>query len=277
MAAMDALLLTLLSGQNASANSNEMDIDTFLSTGSHDHNVTDFAGAAGGAANLTNVFLSTINGGTDVAFDGFYEAVPFIDSPFRGLHEYVQAIGKVTTPCISVLGTAGNMLAVIVFLRTPTLCKQTSSYYLTALCMSDTVVLLLFALGYLSSNNYIDFYHRSVACELTNYLSGVFSCFSVWLVVAFTAERYIAVWHPLRRPTWCTAKRAKITMLAFFIMCLVANSPLVYFSDLVQRLAHLGTVVVSPRLVCELREQKKVRSQRLSPVVYACVTALISN
>lgn len=49
--------------------------------------------------------------------------------------------------------------------------------------------------------------------QLEIYLGSVSSSLSVWLTVAFTVERFIAVQYPLQRPTVCTVHRAKKVIL----------------------------------------------------------------
>ncbi|XP_012540988.1 thyrotropin-releasing hormone receptor isoform X2 [Monomorium pharaonis] len=59
------------------------------------------------------------------------------------------------------------------------------------------------------------------------------NCISiVWLVVAFTVERYIAVKWPLRRRFLCTVVRAKMTVMGLMALAILLNSPILFFSKL---------------------------------------------
>lgn len=162
--------------------------------------------------------------------------------------DFISDNSSITQPLIIVGGCLGNVLAVLVF-RLTMLRKQSSSYYLAALCISDTCFLVLTGLEYLTSYEYVNIWYRPVACELLTYGSGVASFLSVWFVVAFTAERYVAVLHPLRRPDWCTVTRAKLVLAICTLVSMVLNAPLLYFSD---------TVWNETRYMCELKPQKKV-------------------
>ncbi|CAL8145558.1 unnamed protein product [Orchesella dallaii] len=42
---------------------------------------------------------------------------------------------------------------------------------------------------------------------------------SIWIIVSFTVERYIAVYHPLKRQIYCTEKRAKKAIIFAFMSC----------------------------------------------------------
>jgi hypothetical protein len=48
------------------------------------------------------------------------------------------------------------------------------------------------------------------------------ACTSVWLTVAFTVERYIAVCHPIRGRVLCTESRAKKVIAAVYVICFSA-------------------------------------------------------
>ncbi|XP_029668406.1 FMRFamide receptor-like isoform X3 [Formica exsecta] len=58
----------------------------------------------------------------------------------------------------------------------------------------------------------------------------VFRFLSVWLVVAFTVERYVAVRWPLRRQSLCTVARAKTVVISLTILAILVCSPVLLFS-----------------------------------------------
>lgn len=99
--------------------------------------------------------------------------------------------------------------------------KIPSSHYLTALAFADSGMLLCHVM--LMSGGY-----PSVPglCQLTYYSGGVFSFLSVWFVVSFTLERYIAVRYPLRRLQWCTVGRARLVVCGVATFACLFNSHL---------------------------------------------------
>lgn len=131
-------------------------------------------------------------------------------------------------PLITVVGTIGNILSILVFFRTR-LKKLSSSYYLAALGVSDTGFLLVNFIQWLGFLN-INWYNIDIMCQLFTYLSGVFAALSVWFVVAFTMERFIAVIYPLKRQTMCTVRRAKSVLLVLIFVSLIHCSPLLILS-----------------------------------------------
>lgn len=47
---------------------------------------------------------------------------------------------------------------------------------------------------------------------------------SIWLTVAFTVERYIAVCHPMRGRLLCTEQRARRAVILVWVFCVAATS-----------------------------------------------------
>ncbi|XP_055914205.1 cysteinyl leukotriene receptor 1 [Eupeodes corollae] len=132
------------------------------------------------------------------------------------------------TPIIVFGGSIGNILSVFVFFKT-NLRKLSSSFYLAALAVSDTLYLLAtFAswLGYVEVN----VYNRDVLCQFFVFTSSLCSFCSVWYVVAFTVERFIAVMYPLKRQTMCTVKRAKIVLAGITLLGCLHCTPYLLIS-----------------------------------------------
>lgn len=137
------------------------------------------------------------------------------------------------TPVLVILGTLGNCLSVFVFFYTK-LRKLSSSYYLAALALSDTVVLLTVFYIWLTLIDVTDF-NTPVKCQLMVFITYVSSFLSSWFVVAFTVERFIAVQFPLRRPSMCTVTRAKIVLVFLTMFAVLAYSPYSIIAGIVTR------------------------------------------
>lgn len=122
-------------------------------------------------------------------------------------------------PFIILLGFVGNILSCIVFLLTH-LKMRSSSYYLAALAMADFGFLV--ALLFVWLNN-ARVFNKEGWCQILVYVSAVCSSLSVWLIVAFTVERFIAVQYPLQRPRMCTVARAKTIVLVLVVLALTSH------------------------------------------------------
>uniref|UniRef100_A0A2H8TVE3 FMRFamide receptor n=1 Tax=Melanaphis sacchari TaxID=742174 RepID=A0A2H8TVE3_9HEMI len=126
------------------------------------------------------------------------------------------------------LGSLGNCLSVLVFFGTK-LRKQSSSYYLSSLAISDTLFLLTQLMPELPKVG-IEIYYMYGFCQFFIYLAQMCSFISVWLVVVFTSERFIAVRYPLHRSVICTVYRAKIVLCILFTFALVTHIPYLVIS-----------------------------------------------
>lgn len=152
-------------------------------------------------------------------------------------------------PTLVLTGTIGNILSVLVFFKTK-LRKLSSSHYLAALGFSDTCFLLIVLMNWLNVAG-VTLSNQHFFCQTFIYMSGVCSFLSVWFVVAFTVERFIAVLYPLKRQTMCTVRRAKIVLCGLTIIGAMESSPLLLFSS----------VIYSDRMnstVCDLKTEYKV-------------------
>ncbi|XP_048510959.1 thyrotropin-releasing hormone receptor isoform X2 [Athalia rosae] len=126
-------------------------------------------------------------------------------------------------PLIILIGLVGNLLSCIVFLNTH-LKMRSSSYYLAALASADFGFLVALLLVWLNNTVGWQVFNKAGWCETLVYVSAVCSSLSVWLIVAFTVERFIAVQYPLHRPHMCTIARAKTIVLVLVVLALASHS-----------------------------------------------------
>ncbi|KAF6201631.1 hypothetical protein GE061_004024 [Apolygus lucorum] len=59
----------------------------------------------------------------------------------------------------------------------------------------------------------------------------VCSFLSVWFIVAFTVERFVAVRYPLKRPSMCTVTRAKLVLVCLSLGASVGYMPYIFISE----------------------------------------------
>ena len=126
----------------------------------------------------------------------------------------MEVVNIYLTPMIVIIGVTTNILSTVVFLGTH-LRHQSSSIYLAALAIADSGFLVTLLIGWLSWVKILLF-HRQGWCQTVIYIAYVCGFLSVWSLVAFTVERYIAVCHPFSRHVMCTVERAKIVVCALF-------------------------------------------------------------
>lgn len=130
-------------------------------------------------------------------------------------------VDKYYTPLLCLFGALGNCLSLAVFCMDAKYRSQSSSYYLSALALSDTGFLLNVFVVWLEGV-YGGVITLDITCPLVMYLGQVTCFMSVYFTVAFSIERYVAVHYPFSRPRICTRSKAKkaigvITVLALLL------------------------------------------------------------
>lgn len=114
-------------------------------------------------------------------------------------------------PVIILAGTFGNMASAIVLFRSRM--RFVSVYlYLLLLAFADTIVLYTSAFKtWLRLVADIEWLHTSdAACRTLAFLFLASLHMSAWLVVLTTADRFVAVWFPLKTVTFCSNHRARL-------------------------------------------------------------------
>ncbi|XP_076040555.1 G-protein coupled receptor [Oratosquilla oratoria] len=142
-----------------------------------------------------------------------------VSSSIRGIMDSIQMW---VTPLLVIFGAVGNLVSIWVFHATK-LRTLSSSCYLAALAASDTGYLMTLFLVWLSLVGE-DVYNREGWCQAITYFTSASTFLSVWLVVAFTVERFIAVCYPLLRTSICTVRRARTVIAILTIVALLLYS-----------------------------------------------------
>lgn len=135
-----------------------------------------------------------------------------------------EAFYAFITPFIILIGLAGNLISVKVF-SLPQLRKLSSSHYLTAISISDSLVLATYVLlDWLNrglplwpGGHRVQLVNTPGMCQAFLFASYTFRFVSVWLIVLFTVERYFAVCRPFYSRLTCTrrfARRAIVSVVA---------------------------------------------------------------
>ena len=168
--------------------------------------------------------------------------------------EFLFNCNRILLPVIIVLGLIGNGLSFFVLVRSG-LDKLSSSVYLAALCVTDSLFLLQLTATWLSYLR-VDIFHQPVICQLIIYTHYVSAFLSVWIVVAFTFERYIVCAYPLKRHL-VSNRRAKFAVVILTVVagllynhCIWAVevrhgvcTPVKKYEDLNVLMSHVDTVV----------------------------------
>ena len=133
---------------------------------------------------------------------------------------------------VSLLGVAGNVLAILVLCRQKQ--RQSTTLILQGLAVTDTLVLLATLL--LRSLRYLHYYlHWAWLGPYMAAYKYIFYCLfplvyflrliDTWLIVLLTIDRYIAVRHPLHAQRLCTYPRAAKNIVALFLIAFFFSIP----------------------------------------------------
>ena len=189
-------------------------------------------------ANCTGPFLPGLLGG-DWSGNGTYFNISGLLWHLQknkrrgdGFKQVLDFLNVYFTPVIILVGVVGNVMSFLVFSLTH-LTRLSSSVYLAALSMADTGFLLALSVVWLSRVG-MSVFTLNGWCQCTVYFTYVFSFLSVWNVVSFTAERYIIVYHPLRKDSFCTRKKAKCVVGLFVSLSMVMYTFALWTSGVVR-------------------------------------------
>lgn len=128
-------------------------------------------------------------------------------------------------PLILLLGTLGNVLSFVI-LRHRAMNLVSTYFYLAILAIADILVLYIGLLRlWIGELTDVDVSDKSDwMCKLTMVFAYVTSDLSVWLIIAVTVERYIAVCYPFQASSMCTVVRAKWVIVILMLLLFSINS-----------------------------------------------------
>ncbi|XP_069114695.1 probable G-protein coupled receptor B0563.6 [Argopecten irradians] len=135
-------------------------------------------------------------------------------------------------PILLLVGTVGNLFSFFVLRQSMT--RVSTYFYLAVLALTDLLVLYIGLLrrwtGELTGTDIKD--HAAWLCKITVTVTYLFSDFSVWLIVAVTVERYIAVCHPLQATVLCSVQKARTVSIIMFLTIVAINVHFMWTVDL---------------------------------------------
>ena len=126
-------------------------------------------------------------------------------------------------PIVLLVGIVGNILSVVV-LQSKEFRHTTTGVYLPLTAIADTLFLLTGALEILEIGGIFDAREYSVwSCRMYKFLHYSAGNASIWLLVAFTFDRFVAVCFPFSKQRVCKWKRAVIASATILFLTLAKN------------------------------------------------------
>ena len=140
-------------------------------------------------------------------------------------------IWKSVPPFLIAFGTVGNCLSVIVLTRR-SIRKSTTALFLTCLTVADLLVLYTGILRqWLINLLEFDIRHVSeIMCKFHTWIVYSSLDFSVWMLIALTLKRIIAVWSQMQYSsrTICNRRNATVLIILVLAFLLELNSHIIY-------------------------------------------------
>ncbi len=158
----------------------------------------------------------------DVITDNVTHSYYPIHRSYKSFLEYKVAMALVVyiLPMILLLGTIGNVLALIVLL-TKRMRTTSVNFYLAILAIADTGALYLsgFKTWFRVITGFELLHTSNAGCKIVMFLFLLSLHMSAWLVVAVSMDRWVAVWFPFKSLTFCNVQRARwVTSLGCAIL-----------------------------------------------------------
>ncbi|XP_074646112.1 sex peptide receptor-related protein 2-like [Tubulanus polymorphus] len=164
----------------------------------------------------------------DGAYDDYYLykniTTGHITQPTHNIGRGYDIVYRTVLPVVLIIGIIGIIMTVVVLSR-KTMWTSTNCY-LTALAVADLLFLIILStrlLDFIDKDHHVHmfviYFHYAKIVMNANLLA------SVWLTVVLAIERYTAICKPLHATIICTVKRARIVIVAIFVIAFVCRSP----------------------------------------------------
>ena len=145
-----------------------------------------------------SIFLTQLSTAPDNQSDSYADNMDINVDPDRSAFDHInESLDLYVKPLMYIFGIVGNLTSFAVFMCT-FMRHSSSSIYLAALAISDTVFILCTLIAWSDNFNW-RLSHQPIICQLNVFVSYVAGFLSVWYVVGFTIERCLAIQFPLKR------------------------------------------------------------------------------
>ncbi|XP_078583671.1 putative G-protein coupled receptor 139 [Branchiostoma floridae x Branchiostoma japonicum] len=147
-----------------------------------------------------------------------------------GQFEDLELADKIFYPLLVIFGLPANVLTIIVLVRqrrAPGGAKSTSSLYLIALAVADSLVLIFIVL--IERVVKITILDRQVSfggfCPWLITLDYTASNASTWIIIAYTIERFTGVYYPVWKHKFCKPVTTKLVIAGVFVLSWLCSLP----------------------------------------------------
>ncbi|XP_013772475.1 thyrotropin-releasing hormone receptor-like [Limulus polyphemus] len=178
---------------------------------------------------LNDKYIFYLTNITENSTNETYDELP--DPSFYSM--YYRIIGTIFQGFIFMTGALGNIMVVLVVLRTRSMHSPTNCY-LVSLSIADLMVLIASVPNEILSYFLLgdEWIWGRVGCALFIFLQYLGINASSLSITAFTIERYIAICHPMRAQMVCTVSRAKKIIIGVWVFACIYCSPWLFLTKI---------------------------------------------
>lgn len=179
------------------------------------------------------------------------------------------------SPIIFVFGLIGNLLILIVMGRRK-FHGSTTSVYLRIMALADMSVLVFGMLPEFLENSHVVTFKEihPIACKLEKFIHYSTGDTAIWILVAFTIDRFVAVCFPLDKTEVCKPRRAKMYCLGLLLVACIKNAHVFWTRGLEHSKGENGTLVVKSNCGRPTPEYKYFEKYVRPWIAFSLVTAL---
>ncbi|XP_060701685.1 probable G-protein coupled receptor 139 [Hemiscyllium ocellatum] len=134
---------------------------------------------------------------------------------------------------LGVLGVPANLLAIIILSRGRCGLSRCITFYLVAIAVNDFLVIVIAVILNRIGGTYFRFSLLSTTpgCTVTSMLAYTTRDASVWLTVAFTIDRFVAICWQSLKTRYCTEKNAALIIGIICALSCVKNVPYFFIHE----------------------------------------------
>ena len=178
------------------------------------------------------------------------------------------------SPAIFLFGFIGNVLILIVMGRRK-FHGSTTSVYLRIMALADLCCLVVGMLPEWLENSHIITFKEihPVTCKIEKFLHYTTGDTSIWILVAFTIDRFVAVCFPLDKTEVCKPHRARLYCLALLLVACIKNFH-VFWTRGYEVTSSNGSAITSKNCGHPTVEYKRFEKYVRPWIVFSLATAL---
>ena len=137
-------------------------------------------------------------------------------------------VNKIVTPIWVVIGVFGNIVSAMVWANPRMRTCNTAAYYLTCLSIADLTFLILCFIYELENPWLLGPVDLVGWCQIFNMANMAVQYFCVFLVFAFTVERFLSMWFPFKSERFGKTRTPRI-ILCLLGVAVALSLPQLYF------------------------------------------------